>query len=188
VTGSLCYRQNTADILAGNPPAKYTRILPFIPGEKVIEVGSAEGVLACLMARQGRTVTAIEAHKERHKCALALAQKWGVSGVTFVNGRLETQKVKPGDYDTLVAVRMIYYLRDQIDAVFAEVAKKVPNIVLCGNKGRAKAYHAGRPHEPLGKFNYYASAEGMRDLLTRHGYEIAAEVTEGDAIVVGRLK
>lgn len=188
MTGSLAYRQNTADILAGNPPEKYTRILPHIPGERIFEFGSAEGVLTCLMARQGRAVTAVEANAERHKCALALAHTWGVSGITFVNGRVEQQiaKVKPGQFDALVAVRVIYYLRDQLDAVFAEIARKMPTVVLCGNKSRARAYHAGRPHEPLGKFNFYASAEGMRALLERHGYAITDEVTEGDAIVVGR--
>jgi hypothetical protein len=33
--------------------------------------------------------------------------------------------------------------------------------------------------------NRYAAREGMVELLERHGYRIAATVTEGDEIVVG---
>jgi hypothetical protein len=84
-----------------------------------------------------------------------------------------------------VAVRSIYYLRDDLDTVFEAVAKHIPTVVLCGNKGRATAWRAGKPHAPLGELNRYAATEGMRDLLERHGYRIAHEVTEGDAIVVG---
>lgn len=186
MTASLAYRQNEAAILRGDVPDKYLRLLPFITGERIFEAGSAEGVLACLLARNGKTVTALEANRERHANAKKLADKWGVSA-TFINGRIEHEigKVEPDQFDTFVAVRACYYWRDDLDAVFAAIAERFPEVVLCGNKGRAKAYHAGRPHEPLGEFNYYASAEGMRDLLTRHGYQIAGEVTEGDAIVLG---
>lgn len=185
MTGSLAYRRNEAAILRGEAPEKYTRILPHIPGERILEVGSAEGVLACLMAREGKQVTALEANSSRHADALKLSETWSAKGVAFVCGRIEELTLEPGQFDTLIAVRMIYYLRGQIDEVFAQVAKAIPNVVLCGNKGRATRYHAGRPDEPLGEFNYYASREGMRDLLQRHGYRITGEVAEGDAIVVG---
>lgn len=187
MTASLAYRKNEASILRGDAPEKYTRILPHIPGERILEVGSAEGVLACLMAREGKSVTAVEGNALRHADALKLAGEWGVTGVTFVNGHIERWFPRePGEFDTLVAVRMIYYLRGAIDDVFAEIAKVIPNVVLCGNKNRAARFHAGTPDAPLGEYNYYASREGMRDLLIRHGYEVVDEVAEGDAIVVGR--
>lgn len=190
MTGSLAYRQNTAAILRGDVPEKYLRIMPHIPGDRILEAGSAEGVLACLMAKQGKRVTALEANAGRNEAAKELHRRWLERGflsrqaqVDFVHGRLEDSL--PGEFDTLVAVRMVYYLRERIDDVFAEVALRIPNVVLCGNKGRAKRYHAGNPDQPLGEFNYYASAEGMRDLLERHGYKITKEVADGDAIVVG---
>jgi SAM-dependent methyltransferase len=190
VTASLAYRTHEAAILRGNPPEKYTRLLPHIPGERILEVGSAEGVLACLMARDGKQVTAVEASEGRHCSAIALAGRWSIEPgtITWVHGRIQDvfDQFEDGIFDTLVAVRMIYYLRGAIDEVFAEIAKRIPNVVLCGNKGRAARYHAGTPDAPLGEFNYYASREGMRDVLERHGYEIVGEVTEGDAIVVGR--
>lgn len=185
MTGSLAYRKNEAAILAGKVPEKYTRLLPYIDGERIIELGSAEGVLACLLAKQGRAVTAIERQQERHDAAKHLAGRWGVSGVTFIRGDITRLLGRLRGKDTLVAVRMIYYLRDELEAVFAAVAEHVPNVVLCGNKNRAAEWRQGIPDKPGGPVQYYASQEGMRALLERHGYSIVQEETEGDPIVVG---
>lgn len=184
MTGSLAYRKNEAAILRGDVPEKYTRILPFVTGERIVEAGSAEGVLACLLARDRREVTAIEANAGRHDDARALAKRWGVSP-TFVCGRIEDNLHLIEGADVFLAVRAIYYWGEHLDAIFAEVAKHVPTVVLCGNGNRAKAWRAGRPHEPLGEMNRYAAYEGMAELLTRHGYAITDELRDGDEIVVG---
>lgn len=187
MTGSLAYRKNEAAILSGEVPEKYTRLLPFIPGNKILEIGSAEGVLALLLARQGKQVVALERQPERHEAAQSLRDKWGmdVGGPRFVCGDIRNNLRRIGGIDTLVAVRMIYYLRDDLDPVFAEVARKVPNVVLCGNRNRANRWRAGEPDEPGGPHNKFASREGMKYLLTHHGYKIVKEKTEGDEIVVG---
>lgn len=188
MTGSLAYRKHEAAILRGEIPEKYLRILPHIPGKRVLELGSAEGVLALLLAKQGREVIALERSPERHEAAQVLRDAWGmeVSGPRFICGDIRDNLDRLEDVDTLLAVRMIYYLRDDLDAVFKAVAKSVPNVVLCGNRNRADRWRKGEPDEPRGPFNKYASREGMKDLLTRHGYRIATEVTEGDEIVVAR--
>lgn len=191
MSGSLAYRKNEAAILRGDVPEKYTRILPHIPGGNVIEIGSAEGVLACLMSRDKQVVTAVEANRDRHDAATRLYEAWRNAGVGFsaFTGFVPANIVDRLDLldhvDTLVAVRMIYYLGDRIDEVFAAAAEKVRWIVLCGNRNRADAWRRGTPHEPLGEMNRYAAYEGMRELLERHGYEIVDEVREGDEIVVG---
>lgn len=194
MTGSLAYRKNEAAILAGDVPDKYLRLLPHIPGQRILEIGSAEGVLALLLARMGKQVVALEKSEGRHAAAHQLYGEWAAR-----EGKFQAPKFVWGDIrqtdrhwvleniDTLVAVRMIYYLRDEIDIVFAEVAKKIPNVVLCGNRNRADRWRAGVPDEPEGPHNFYASREGMNDLLTRHGYSIASEVLEGDEIVVGYM-
>lgn len=186
MTGSLAYRKNEAAILRGEVPEKYTRLLPFIPRGRVMEIGSAEGVLALLLARAGRDVIALERQPERHSNALILARAWAIDSVTFVNGDILDNLHRLHDIDTLVAVRMIYYLRDQLDRVFEAVAAAVPRVVLCGNKNRAGQWRQGIHDKPGGPVQYYASHEGMRALLERHGYEITFEETEGDPIVVGR--
>jgi choline dehydrogenase-like flavoprotein len=191
VTGSLAYRKNEASILSGDVPEKYTRLLPYITGQRILEIGSAEGVLALLMARAGKTVTALERSEERHHAANKLYCEWLARTMTFqapyfVNGDIADHLDLLKGKDTLVAVRMIYYLGDRLDTVFAEVAKQIPTVVLCGNKNRAARWRAGTPDEPLGDMNRFAAREGMNELLTRHGYRIVDECREGDEIVVGR--
>lgn len=185
MTASLAYRKNEDAILRGEIPLKYLRILPHIPGDKILEIGSAEGVLSLLLAGQGKDVTALERKAERHEAAQRLRDAWGISGPRFVCGDIRDNLDRLEGIDTLVAVRMIYYLRDDLDSVFAEVAKHVPNVVLCGNINRANRWRMGQPDEPGGPHNYYASEEGMTDLLTRHGYRIVDFNDEGDEIVVG---
>lgn len=195
MTSSLAYRKNEAAIRRGEAPAKYTRLLPHIPGHRILEIGSAEGVLASLLARvDGGTkqeVTALERNGDRHEAALRLCAEWREhykfsATPNFLNADIRDRLDLLQDVDTLVAVRVIYYLRTDIDSVFGEIAARVPNVVLCGNANRAERYHAGNPHPGLGEYNFYASAEGMRDLLTRHGYDIVKEIPDGDPIVVGR--
>jgi hypothetical protein len=190
VTGSLAFRKNEAAIIRGDVPDKFTRLLPFITGERILEIGSAEGVLALLLARAGKRVMALEKSAERHESAANLYGQWlgrerKFIPPTFVNGDIRDNLHLLHNQDTLLAVRMIYYLRDDIDRVFAEVAKLIPSVVLCGNKNRAARWRAGTPDEPLGDMNRYAAREGMVELLERHGYRITQTVTEGDEIVVG---
>ncbi len=183
---SLAYRKHEAAILRGEVPEKYTRLLPYITGSKILEIGSAEGVLALLLVKAGKTVAALERHPKRHEAALALRKAWGLRGGAFFNGDIADNLHLLIGIDALVAVRMIYYLGDDLAPVFAEVAKHVPNVVLCGNKNRAAWWRQGIPNRNDKADNYYASQEGMRALLERHGYAIVQEETEGDPIVVGR--
>ena len=48
--GSLEYRKNKDAIKQGQIPSKYTRLLPFIAGDRILELGAAEGVLSLLLA------------------------------------------------------------------------------------------------------------------------------------------
>lgn len=191
MTGSLAFRKNEAAILRGDVPEKYLRILPHIPGERILEIGSAEGVLSLLLAQMGKQVIALDKNEERHESAGKVYAEWlarerKFNAPTFIHGDIRDRLDLLKGIDTLVAVRMIYYLRNDIDRVFAAIANNVPNVVLCGNGNRAARWRQGVEDEPGGPVNLYASSEGMTALLTRFGYEIVAEVTEGDEIVVGR--
>jgi SAM-dependent methyltransferase len=190
MTASLAFRKHEQEIREGNAPEKFLRLLPLIPGTRILEIGSAEGALALLLAKQGRRVTALEKSAERHETALNVYGQWLAReghfiAPIFVNGDIGDNLHLLHNQDTLVAVRMIYYLGDRLDRVFADVSRFIPNVVLCGNKNRAARWRAGTPDEPLGDMNRYAAREGMVELLERHGYRIAQTVTEGDEIVVG---
>jgi 2-polyprenyl-3-methyl-5-hydroxy-6-metoxy-1,4-benzoquinol methylase len=185
VKNSLAYRKNEDRILRGDVPQKYLRIVPFVTGDSILEIGSAEGVLALLLAKQGKSVTAIERRAERHEAAQRLRDSWGVEGVRFICGDIRNNLFRFEGIDTLLCVRSIYYLGDELDDVFAEATKHVRNVVLCGNKNRARWWREGLPNRNDRADNYYASADGMRDVLCRHGFEIKNEVLDGDPIVVG---
>lgn len=174
--------------MRGEAPEKYTRLIPLIPGKKILEIGSAEGVLALLLAKKGKEVIALERSPERHDAAQRLRDAWGmdVSGPRFICGDIRDNLFRLDGVDTLVAVRMVYYLRDDLDAVFTEVARKVQNVVLCGNRNRANRWRKGQIDPTSNADDKYASREGMKDLLTRHGYRIVGEVSEGDEIVIGK--
>lgn len=191
MTGSLAFRKNESSIRSGAVPDKFLRLLPYIPRGRILEVGSAEGVLALLLAKRGDQVTALEKSAERHDVAQQLYSEWlareeGFTPPQFVNGSIQDNLGLLDNKDTFVAIRAIYYFGVYLDSVFAEVARKVQNVVLCGNRNRAERWRQGNPDPPLGDMNRYATREGMVSLLEKHGFRIVSEVREGDEIVVGR--
>jgi hypothetical protein len=142
-----------------------------------------------LLAREGKNVTALEKSEERHETAQRLYAEWLARekrfvAPTFINGDIADNLWTLKDKDTLVAVRVIYYLGDQLDRIFADVAKFIPSVVLCGNGNRAARWRRGEPNDTKAN-NFYAAREGMVELLERHGYRITQVVSEGDEIVVG---
>lgn len=190
---SLAYRTHEAAILAGSVPRKYTRLIPHITGRRVLEIGSAEGVLPLTLAREGRVDFAIglELKDHRHQSALRLRECWAglgydVSASRLIRGDIRTERALLLGVDTVVAVRSIYYLReDAVDVMHLAYGYGVEEVVLCGNRGR-QAQARLQPDTERGRFNRLASVEGMRALLEGAGYQIATVVDEGDPIVVGR--
>jgi hypothetical protein len=190
--GSLAYRTNRDAIWRAKAPEKYTRLIEYIPGDRILEFGSAEGVLALLLSQHKGKVIALEMKKDRHEEALDLQAQWrrlgrNVDRCEMVFGNLKDRLDLLKQVDTFVGVRSIYYLRDDIERVFESVGQHVKNVVLCGNKNRARRYFEtnGAPDDKLGKYNYFASKEGMISILESCGYAITELVEYGDPIVVG---
>lgn len=195
VVNSLAYRKNEDAIWRGNAPAKYTRIVPFVRGARVLEVGAAEGVLALLLAEAGKTVVALERRAERHADAIQLQNRWRalgrkVDGCKMVHGDIMEQDPNLlRGVDCLVAIRVIYHLRgNAVKLMAAAAAAQVPTIVLCGNKNRAARFEKGLPAlDALGSFNYFSTIKGMSELLKAAGYTVQV-VAEGDPIVIGTYR
>jgi hypothetical protein len=186
---SLAYRKNEAAIWSAHVPPKYTRLLPFIAGQKVIEVGAAEGVLSLTLACEGHDVVAVELRNQRHVEALKLQAQWAALGKDVSKCKMVNADIREAPWlfesmDTAVFVRSVYYLRDQAQEIVNAAAKCVGEIVMCGNGNRAAAYALDRSDT----FNKLASLEGMSELITNAGFEIVKTVAEGDPIVVGRRK
>jgi hypothetical protein len=194
--GSLFYRKNADAIQRGKVPEKYTRLLPYIPGKRILEFGAAEGVQAMLLAERGCEVTALEVNRERHEGALRLKDRWlelgrRVQTCTMVHGDIRERLDLLDGMDTMLAVRTIYHLRGDAIAVMTRAAAAgIENVVLCGNKNRAHRFEAGQtPHDDgLGEWNRLSSIAGMTDLLEKSGFQIETVVAEGDPIVTGRCR
>jgi len=196
MAGSLAYRTHAAEIYAGRVPAKYSRLLPYITGRRILELGAAEGVLSLLLASRDPTadVTALELRAERHRTAFEVQRAWQQRGLDVAGCHMELGDIRSfqplpayfRQFQTVVAIRMIYYIADDLDRIFAAAAAGgVSSIVLGGNANRARQW-AAAPDSALGRFNFYASVEGMSEVLTAAGYTIATVVREGDPLVVGR--
>jgi precorrin-6B methylase 2 len=193
--GSLAYRTNKDSIWNAELPAKYTRLLDHIHGSRILELGAAEGVLALQLAQQKEKVIALEMKKDRHEEAIKLQehrrqQGFDVDRCEMVHGSIVDRLDLLEQVDCLIGIRSIYYLRDKVDEVFSAVGRSVRHVTLCGNKNRAARYFEskGNPGDNLGKYNFYASIEGMATVLGNHGYTITRVIAEGDAIVVGEKK
>ena len=193
--GSLAYRTSKESIWRASVPEKYTRLIDHIHGCRVLELGAAEGVLALLLAQHKEKVFALEMKVDRHQEALRLqehrrAQGYDVDRCEMVQGNILDRLDLLRQVNCLVGIRSIYYLRDKVDQVFAVVGQHVRHVTLCGNRNRARRYFEanGQPDDKLGKYNFYASIEGMTTVLGNHGFTITRVITDGDPIVVAEKK
>ena len=195
VKGSLAYRTNKDSIWGASVPEKYTRLVDHIHGRRVLELGAAEGVLALLLAKDKEKVFALEMKEDRHQEALRLQahrrqQSHDVDRCEMIQGNILDRLDLLPQVDCLVGIRSIYYLRDKVDQLFATVSQHVKHVTLCGNRNRARRYFEanGEPDDKLGKYNFYASIEGMTTVLGNNGYTITRVIADGDPIVVGERK
>lgn len=193
---SLAYRNAAEAIWHGVVPEKYTRLVPFVPANNVLELGAAEGVLSLLMAEAGSRVTALEMREDRHEEAKRLQQRWLELGRPVQDCRMVLGDIWRGldilqGVHTFVAVRSIYYLRENAGAVIAACsAAGVKRIVMCGNRNRAARWQRKEipAEDGLGYYNLYAAVPGMQRLLDVGGYKLEQIVNDGrgDPIVTGR--
>lgn len=187
---SLAYRNARAAIWAGRIPPKYVRVFAQVPGSPILELGAAEGVLSLMLASKGAEVTGLELRRERYEEALQLKAHWLAGGhevgrCNFVCGDIRENLGLFSGVQTVVAVRMAYYLREDAGPVF-EAARNcgVQAVVLVGNGNRA-AQSAADPGSDLGRFNRLATVAGMTELLEGAGFEAAVVDPSGDPIVLG---
>ncbi len=193
---AVAYRENEEAILKGNIPEKYRRIIPYVPGKKILEIGAAEGVLSLLLSKDKEMVYGLDISPHRHELALKLQNAWLEQGYDV--GRCKMLLGDLIDYidllkevDTVVAVRVIYHFKEEIDVnwVFSEIGKHVKNVVLVGNERKAKYFlEISKDFHTSPVPYYYSTVEGMKHLLKSNGYNVTNVVDEGDPIVVGSKK
>lgn len=190
---SLEFRHHEGLLAQGRVTPKFSRILPFVPGTTVVEMGAAEGVLSLLLAEKKKKVWAVERSKERHERAKSLQVEWlregfPVEACEMIHGDVFDHADLLHSADTFLAVRALYYLGQEIEDAVATLWKSVDNVVLVGNRSRSERHFATRsstsPWEGQGANNYYATLDGMWQLVTRQGFDVRYAVPDGDPIIV----
>ncbi|RKF12371.1 methyltransferase domain-containing protein [Roseovarius spongiae] len=173
------YRENRGEIRKGIVPERYVRISKIVPGKNILEIGSADGTQSLTLARDGKRVCGIELMSLQFEEALSLRESWRDMGVTvedceFMNVDIMKSLEILDCFDTVLISRVLYHLRADIEPLFRSIAdSKVRNVVLIGCPLReARWREKGVTGDTLGKYAYYASREGMEDILKRCGFEI----------------
>lgn len=93
-------------------------------GDRVLEVGCGEGVLAVMMAKVGAKVTATDISTKNLSAAKDLAKKEGVE-IEFLEADLENLPFQDSSFDIIVADNVLEHLPD-FDKGLAEI-KRVTN-------------------------------------------------------------
>ena len=146
--------------LAGETcPEKFTRLVDLVPGQRILELGAAEGVLSLLLAQKKEKVFALELKEERHEEART---SQGV--LAGARSRCRTLRDGARQHQGAASSREVRSTRCSRSApstilaaistdAFDAVGRHVPNVVLCGNRNRARKYAEshGNPDDPLGK-------------------------------------
>jgi len=170
----------------------------IIPGGRILEMGSAEGILASKLASIGNYCVGAEISRFRHQSAVEILRVLSKDGLIASNLKLVNKDVTDEDwvfsgFDSFVAARVIYHFRSlrELKRLFARIASEVEWVFLLGDRKKSIAYEsfgvkwAANPT----KFFYFASQAGMSNLLESFGYQVTAGTTSwGDPYVTGRKR
>lgn len=183
-------------IARGSWSERINEIANLIPGDSVFEMGSGEGLLGTRLSTEKQLVVCAEVSRKRHESALdlyeALLNRSMVgSNIKFFNQDALRSLRNCGNLDTFLAMRVVYHFRSKRDLkkLMHSVGQRFPNVVLIGNRDKAASYHSfGSPHwaNPV-PFFFYASKEGMGNLLEEQDYSVeSGDTSQGEPFVIGR--
>ncbi|MCF8094794.1 MAG: class I SAM-dependent methyltransferase [Desulfobacteraceae bacterium] len=188
---SVDYRDFARLFYQGKVPEKYNLIYPLLPGKRILEVGSGEGVFALGLSLKKDNVVGIDYTPSRYKEALKIKGAWKNQGINvdnchFIFGDIfQNDKIIEG-IDTLIARRVVYYFFDDIWRFLDLIKYKVKYICFIGNPSRSEQYKQGIKSKQLGKYAYYSTVEGMKELLLLAGFDIIYLNETPEPIVIGQ--
>ena len=187
--------ENKDDIYSGKVPERYRIIASVTPGRKVLELGSADGTQALVLATEKEAVCGVELMEMQYRTALGLKEKWIENGaqldnLRFVHGGIKEFEGLLDEYDTVVMSRVLYHLRSDVENIMSAIAQsKISNVLLVGCPERARRFKAGGSHgDAMGAYAKLATQHGMEEVLEMSGFSIAISTpdnTSMDPIVVG---
>jgi protein-L-isoaspartate O-methyltransferase len=188
---SVAFREYEDMLRNRQMPERYQRLLPYIKGDSVLEIGAAEGIFSLMLSATKSRVLSVDITPARHEGAKKLQDLWLKAGhdyaanCEYICGDIFERFELLESIDTVVASRVIYYFQERLDDLLTAIAKNAHHVVLVGNADRAEAWETRGDGMKIGKYAYYATTAGMKDLLQRHGYTVTDTVVIEDPVVVG---
>ena len=192
------FEENKEKIFQGEVPERYKRISDVVPGNRVLEIGVGDGTQSLILSLEKEKVYAIELMNQQFSIANKLKDTWlekgiDVSKCEFINDDIIERVDLFEKVDTILMSRVVYHLMENISSLFSKIKKNnIEHVVLVGCPRREERWKKyGDTGDPLGKYAFYASQEGMEKLLTEFGFSISLSIPstkEDDPIVVGSRK
>jgi hypothetical protein len=185
---SIEYNANKQAHWNGEPVEKFKRLIPILPGNSIVEIGAAEGILSLTLAPYKKRVRAIDITPIRHEKALELKERWielgrPVQNCEMVLGDILRDPELIQGFDTLVASRVIYYFGTHLDEFMDSVRTSVENVCFIGNPVRTELYNQGKTGK-LGIYAQYATIPGMIELVERHGFKVTNVDPSLDPLII----
>jgi SAM-dependent methyltransferase len=183
------FRKNQKRIKRGEIPFRYSRIVPYVSGINVLDLGCGEGLLPLMLANP-KKVVGIDVSPKRINIANKLlhgaySSKKGF--VSFVSGDATKYVCSSQLPETIVMNRVLYHFARDVSVIRDAMRDSgtVTEIVLIGNRDKKNLTSAD--HD-LGEWIYYSTVEGMSQFLKEAGFADieVAEIPDYDPIVVGR--
>lgn len=182
------FREYHEMISGGEIPPRYSRLVPFISGSSILDVGCGEGLLPLVLAKPAKVV-GIDISPKRVEIANDLlngpySAKKGF--VSFISGDAIQYICTSPLPETVVMNRVLYHFAQDVllvrDALRKSTAVKA--VVLVGNN--AKKNLTASEHD-LGKWVHYSTVEGMSKFLNEAGFTNVkiVEISDSDPIVIG---
>jgi SAM-dependent methyltransferase len=146
------------------------------PGERILDLGCGDGQLTARVASTGATVVGVDASPEMVAAARA-------RGIVADEASAESLPYANGTFDAVFSNAALHWVRDQ-DAMMAEVRRVLKPggrfVAEMGGQGNIAAIRVAlaavlERHGFGGRedgVNYYATPEGYRRRLTRHGLAV----------------
>ena len=154
-------------------------LLGRVDGKKLLDVGCGDGAMAFELARQGATVTALDADPSMIAAARLRAEN-EVARIQFVEGNAESLPFGDATFDVVVAVTVLCLVQDAEHAVkeIARVLKPEGRLVI-GELGRWSLWAAQRCMRgwlgpPVWRAVKFRTAADLRRLAEAAGLRVVA--------------
>lgn len=155
------------------------RLLGRVAGKKLLDVGCGDGAMAFELARQGATVTALDADPSMMAAARLRAENENTR-IQLVEGSAESLPFDDATFDVVVAVTVLCFVPDAEHAVMeiARVLKPEGRLVV-GELGRWSLWAAQRRirgwiGHPVWRAVKFRTAADLRRLADAAGLRVVA--------------